>query len=150
MILSLLVVATGSVACTFGRFTDELQTEKLKQVQQLVDEIENFPDFEEVGGNTIAKTESVLISKYFNSKAPYELVKDFYSRQLTSRGWKLVEEKSLSRWATDYGAKHLTFIKGEQYFSIQYEGNSNVGRDYALGYAWDSPEFRRTRGLPSQ
>ena len=38
------------------------------------------------------------------------------------------------------GAMNLTFIKGEFVFSIQNEGRNDIGRDYALGYTWETPE----------
>ena len=149
LFLVLLLTAALTTTCGYRPFFQPVNDEKLREVQQLVTDIPGFPDFKEVGSNTMADNSSILISKYYVSKAPYEDVKNFYFQFLTSHGWRIAEEKPLSIWGRDYGGKKLTFIKGELLLSIQYEGSNNVGRNYAFGYAWDSPEFRtRVRKLP--
>lgn len=149
VLVLILVAVAFTTTCKFGRFSKEVSSEKLKQVEKLANEIPKFPDFQEVGSNLLPKTDTILISKYFVSKAPYEEVGNFYVRLLTDLGWRVVEERPLSVWGTDYGGKELTFIKGELLISIQYEGVRKTGRNYAIAYVWDSPEFRqRVRRYP--
>jgi hypothetical protein len=117
-----------------------------------VSEVPNYSDFNQVGSNSIVKTDTVMISNYYVSKASYEEVRQFYLDRLPQKGWKLAEEAPLSSWGEDYGAKQLVFLKAEFMIAIQYEGTraTTVGRNFALSYAWDTPEFRqRVRNINS-
>lgn len=108
-------------------------------------EVPNYPDFSPVGSNSIITTDSIMISNYYVSKSSYEDVREFYLDRLSQKGWSLAEEKPLSVWGKDYGARQLVFLKGDFMIAIQYEGKraASVGRNFALSYAWDSPEFRQ-------
>ena len=118
LFLVLLLTAALTTTCGYRPFFQPVNDEKLREVQQLVTDIPGFPDFKEVGSNTMADNSSILISKYYVSKAPYEDVKNFYFQFLTSHGWRIAEEKPLSVWGRDYGGKKLTFIK--ENFSFQF------------------------------
>ena len=136
--------------CSFCRFIQGVDREKLQKVEELTNHIPIYPSFQEVSKHEIANANSILITKYFTSDAKYDVVKDYYTNLLIPQGWKLVEEHSTRDWGVDYGGKSLIFIRGELLFSIEYEGkrSAQVKRDYSLN-AWDSPEFRhRVRELP--
>ena len=149
--VSLAVLLACCLSCSAGRFRTR-NNPRLKEVKQIVLEVPNYSNFNQVGNNEIVTADSVMITNYYVSKASYEDVREFYLDRLSQKGWTLAEEKPLLVWGTDYGVKKLVFLKGEFMIAIQYEGTraTSVGRNFALSYAWDSPEFRqRVRNINS-
>lgn len=106
---------------------------KLKEVQQLVSEIPDFPAFKSAGTtNYKSGYEVVDITKHFNSTADYNEVKDFYSKIFSQRGWTALGEEHVGR-----SSKQVTFQKGE--FSVivyHVDGDPNRGYNYAIDYVW--------------
>lgn len=64
--------------------------EKLKQVWQ---EIPVYPDFKQTDYDEYVKDYSALISCFYKSSSSYANVKDFYTKELLSRGWSLEKEE---------------------------------------------------------
>ena len=150
LVIPIFLVGILSV-CSITLLKQRPEPEKVKQVDALVEQIPVHPSFRELGRRQIANSNTIQITKTFSSDAEYEVVKKYYLDLLLPQQWKLVEDRALSYWGVDSGARQLSFIKGEFFFSIQFEGSQSekFGRNYAFAYAWDSFEFRsRVRGLP--
>jgi hypothetical protein len=105
---------------------------KLVEVQQLPSEIPVFPAFKDGGSNYSSGFDLANVTRYFYSTADYGEVKNYYSAELSQRGWVLSKEESIG-----IAGKQLTFVKGDFSIVIFHTGKSpNQGYNYAIDYVW--------------
>jgi hypothetical protein len=110
-----------------------LDNSKLREVQQLSSAIPIFPAFTESGTNYSSGYTLANITKYYNSNANYDEVKEFYSDMLAEKGWTLLRESSIG----GNGGKELAYQKDDFSIIIFYAGmNSNSGYNYAVNFVW--------------
>ncbi|HEV2913269.1 MAG TPA: hypothetical protein VGX92_08135 [Pyrinomonadaceae bacterium] len=111
---------------------------KLEELRKISSEIPTPPSFNKVGSNYGEKEINAIITNYYKSPTNYEVVRDFYSAALTSKGWVLYEEEDIQDWFRNYGGKKLEFKKGEFYIAIQYEGANarDTSANYTISYIW--------------
>lgn len=114
--------------------------QKMSELQQLALDTPIYSGFKEIESNSIVKSDRADLNKAFISNADYNDVRKFYTTELTQRGWKFLGERSLTTWGVDYGAKQLSFEKGEFRIAIQYEGKrgNDIGKNYGIDYVWIS------------
>jgi hypothetical protein len=108
---------------------------KIKELQELASQTETFPGFEQVDYSDISNSEGTIVAYFYKSSAPYEQVKEFYTRTLSAKGWASGPEKPLSSWAVRTGTK-LTFFKGQYRIDVEYTADSEEEYQYSVGYGW--------------
>lgn len=77
-----------------------------------------------------------LVGTQYTTSATFSEIADFYHLELQSKGWYLVEDRSLTEWGKDYGGRHQTYCKGELAASLEYSGRAHYGWTYALDFSW--------------
>ena len=71
------------------------------------------------------------------SEAQFSDIREFYDRELQSRGWHFAQDRSLTQWGKDLGRRELIYCKGELAASIEYAGQKpQRGWTYALRLSW--------------
>lgn len=124
------------ITCTIqGCYISPEGKAKIKELQELAAQTEKFPDFEQVDYSHVSNEKTTIIAYFYKSVAPYEQVKDFYTRTLSAKGWISVPEKPLSSWMMPTGRK-LTFFKGQYWIDIEYTEDTEAEYQYSVGYGW--------------
>jgi len=138
ILLGILIIALGSVLAYFAKkHSPNRDDTKLYEVRQLYSQIPLPPDFKETGSAFSSKTESAMEDKYFSSKSKYEEIRAFFLQHLTSSGWTLEQERSMTDWGTDLGGRQLKFRKGEYWIVIEYSGEKATDQwNYAVTVEW--------------
>lgn len=77
-----------------------------------------------------------LVGATYKTSAPFSNIQEFYGRELESKGWYLVEDRSLTEWGKDYGGRELTYCKGTLAASVEYGDEARHGWTYALELSW--------------
>lgn len=110
--LASLVLLVVAVVTLTGCMTPEKRArlEKLKQEWQ---KIPTYPDFKQVDYDEHVKDYSALISCFYDSSS-YANVKDFYTKELLSRGWSLDKNEG---WFTEAEGP-VTFRKDNYEFVL--------------------------------
>ena len=58
-------------------------------------------------------------------------------QHLTTAGWTLLQERSMTDWGSDLGGRQLKFRKGEYWIVIEYaEEKASDQWDYAVTVEW--------------
>jgi len=134
------VALTLAAACTIqGCYISPEGKAKIKELQDLAAQTEKPADFQQVDYSHISNSDVTIIAYFYKSAAPYEEVKEFYTRTLTAKGWTTTPEKALSSWTVRTGTK-LTFLKGQYQIDIEYTGDSAEEYQYSVGYGWARPK----------
>jgi hypothetical protein len=138
ILLGILIIAVGSILAYFAKkHSPNRDDAKLYEVRQLYSQLPLPPDFKETGSSFQSKTELAMEEKYFSSKSKYEDVKAFAVQHLTSSGWTLVQERSMTDWGQDLGGRQLKFRKGEYWIVIEYAGEKATDQwDYGVTVEW--------------
>jgi hypothetical protein len=84
------------------------QRAKIAELQALAQEIPKFPDFKQVRYADISKQGIAVVSYYYKSAAAFKSVKEFYTKELSARGW--IPEKQEGWWSDS--SSPITFRKG--------------------------------------
>jgi hypothetical protein len=112
---------------------------KLRELQQTSAEIPVFPTFRETGTYQGSRDINAGIYKTYRSPTSYEEVKQFYSANLSQRGWVLLSEERPSSWFIDeYDGRVLTFRKGDSVIIVEYAGRSTPAErwNYSVNFVW--------------
>ena len=119
---------------------------KLAEIQSVWARLPSYPGMQETGSSTSnSGGGKALISKGFLSDASYEDVKRFYVEYLERDGWKVVGEKQLKDWGSDFGGYEIRFRKGDLNLAIEYAGpTANYGWQYGISVSWSRWEKGRT------
>jgi len=135
-VLCVLGVAAGIAQCFFRNEHGE----KLIEVRQIAAEIPTFPGFDVLRSTEISKSTSAYVGSAYRSRAHYAEVRDFYTRELTERGWRVESDEPTYDWFRDYGGRKLTLRKGEFEFWLEYAGTLNAdqpdGWNYGTSVSW--------------
>ncbi len=110
---------------------------KLKDLQRVISELPLYSEFQQTGSNHIIKSDNAVLSYYYQSTAPYEEVKSFYSTKLPEKGWSLSKEESLDGWFKRTGSIRLIFQKGEYKAYIEFKGNDSSSWNYGISVDWE-------------
>jgi hypothetical protein len=106
------------------------QRAKIAELQALAQEIPTFPDFKQVRYADISKEGIAVVSYYYKSAATFKSVKEFYTKELSSRGW--IEEKQ-EGWLSD-SSSPITFRKGN-YKTVVTRDDILVWQ-YTVDFSW--------------
>jgi hypothetical protein len=106
---------------------------KVKELQGIILEITPFPDFREMNSRSKHDRVRAGFFKDYASNAPYNQVEEFYSGELTKKGWHLVEEEQFSDWGTE--GRTLSFRKHEFLITLTHKGGLHPGK-YFISYYW--------------
>jgi hypothetical protein len=130
-----LVLIMASLLCANGCLGAG-QRVKLQELGQLAANTPKFPDFEQVNYADIIKSDGAIVTYFYRSSASYEEVKNFYSKELTSRGWSGPHEESVAHWLTRIGSQ-ISFRKAQYKINIVYDNTGSKWR-FAVDYVWES------------
>ena len=100
---------------------------QLKELEQIASSVPTFSDFRSVGMQTSSRAMDAGIYKYYRSSASYTEIKDFYTAELSQRGWFLVED-----------SRSLEFRKDDYLIAVEYAGNISKSSDwnFAVSFVW--------------
>lgn len=140
-ILSVGVLPTFALATltVLGCYVSKEGKTRLKELQQLAADTDKFSDFKQVDYSQISKSDRTVIAYFYSSAAPYDKVKEFYTRTLSEKGWSVHSEEPMNVWLQRSGSR-LTFTKGEYTIDLEHTGDSDGDHQYAVDYAWSNQE----------
>ena len=119
---------------------------RLAEIQSVWARLPSYPGMQETSTSSNSGGGKAQVSKKYNSDARYEDVKRFYVEYLERDGWKIVGEKQLKDWGSDFGGYEISFRKGDLDLAIEYAGpRADYGWKYAIGVSWS----RWQTGRPS-
>ena len=78
------------------------------------------------------------ISVVYRSSAPFESIREYYHRQLVSRGWSLLGETAVRDWGRDFGGRLVRYCKSGMQAHLQFAGAiaAEYRWDFAFGMSW--------------
>jgi hypothetical protein len=128
-VLSLLLSGLLFAGCMSSEEKKTLET-----LQQLAAETPVYPGFSQIGSTDVIKNGRGTLALFYQSPANYSEVRAFYIKELTTRGWRVDEERT-------YGGNTvgITFRKGEYSIVVNYSSPRDQNWDYALNYRWRKP-----------
>lgn len=140
-ILSVGALPTFALAtlAVLGCYVSKEGQARIKELQQLAADTDKFSDFKQVDYSHVSKSERTVIAYFYSSAAPYDQVKQFYTRTLSEKGWTVHSEESMNVWLQQSGSR-LTFTKGQYTIDLEHAGDSDGGYQYAVDYAWSNQE----------
>jgi hypothetical protein len=95
-----------------------------------------YPDFKKLDHVTeMGKETGVTIVVGYDSFAAPNDVKNFYVKELTTRGWTLLEDKTNTA-IIGSDMRHFTFGKDGYLINIEHKDGSQI---YYVGYVWNRP-----------
>lgn len=110
---------------------------KLAEIQSVWARLPSYPGMQETSSSSTSGGGKALVSKKYDSNAPYENVKRFYVEHLERDGWKIEGEKQLKDLGSDVGGYEIRFRKGDLSLAIEYAGPlADYGWQYAIGVSW--------------
>jgi hypothetical protein len=113
IVLGILIISLGSVLAYFAKkHSPNRDDAKLYEIRQLYSQLPLPPDFKETGSDFMSKAELAQEGKYFSSKSKYEEVKAFAVQHLSSSGWTLVQDRSMTDWGRDLGGASTEVSQG--------------------------------------
>ena len=137
----LAVFLIGFAAIAVGFFYLEADSGKARQAQedlqlqfQLLRTPEKTAGFEYSASH---KMQHALVTEKFRSSLSYQELRDFYGKELRTRGWQFVKEEPLYDWSRDFGGKAAYYKKNDYTATLEYQGGrSDFGYTYALNFSW--------------
>jgi hypothetical protein len=124
--LALLVVAfIGFHGCRTAN-----QRARIAELQALAQEIPAFPDFKQVHYEDISKSGAAVVTYYYQSAAAFENVKEFYTKELSARGWTAEKQEGL--WVDS--SSPSTFRKGN--YKIVLTRDDILMWQYTIDFSW--------------
>lgn len=127
-----------------GCWSAKQDAAKLTEIQAVWARLPSYPGMQETDTSSSSGGGKALVSKGFRSDAGYEDVKRFYVEYLERDGWKIVREKQLKDWGSDFGGYEISFRKGDLDLAIEYAGpRANYGWQYAIGVSWSRWQIGR-------
>jgi hypothetical protein len=108
------------------------QRARLAELQALAQELPKFPDFKQVHYDDISKPGMATVTYYYKSSTGFASVKEFYTKELSARGW--TEEKREGWWV--YSEDPATFRKGK--YKIVLTGEDILPWQYTIDFSWRS------------
>ena len=131
----LLVAATFVVTCMMqGCYISPEGKAKIKELQELAGQMEKFPDFQQVDYSQVSNSDATIIAYFYKSAAPFDQVREFYTRTLLAKRWsRTPDDKALRCWTKRTGA-YFTFFKGQYRIDVEHAGD--LAHQYAIDYGW--------------
>ena len=123
--LVLLVVALIG----FDSCRNSAQRAKIAELRTLAVETPKFPDFEQVHYADISRSGSAVVTYYYKSATALESVNEFYTKELSARGWTLEKQEG---WAAS--SSPLTFRKGN--YKIVLTEDQILMWQYTVDFTW--------------
>jgi hypothetical protein len=106
----------------------------LETLRQIAAKTSVYPSFSQIDSRYNAKSTSAVVSFYYRSAENYREVKNFYTKELTAKGWGTAEEDTYGG-----GTQGITFKKGEYTIDVFYDSAASQGWEYAISYSWERP-----------
>lgn len=101
---TVVVAVTLFIASTLpGCYISPEGKAKIQELQELAAQTEKPTDFQQADYSHISNSDVTIIAYFYKSAAPYEEVKEFYTRTLSAKGWTTTPDKALSSWGTRDG-----------------------------------------------
>jgi len=112
---------------------DSESQEKLAQLRQMVAETPLLPGLRKHQTSEYSQNGKAIVVISYYSKASYEEVRDFYSKELVAKGWGTPVEEAGPDFGFDSGTRALTFRNGE--FLIVIGEEKSAG--FIFFYRWE-------------
>jgi hypothetical protein len=107
----------------------------LKELHRIAAETPVYSAFTQIDSNSISKSHMATLSFFYQSAASFNYeVKDFYIKELTPRGWRIVEEIAYSA-----DTEGVQFRKGEYLITVSHTSPRRRDWDYSISYTWERP-----------
>jgi len=84
---------------------------------------------------SVWKPGQILIDVSYTTQAPYSEIRHYYDQELTSKGWRFVDDRPYTVWGKDMGGRLADYCKGPLSAELEYAG-SQPGRTYSLSLSW--------------
>lgn len=111
---------------------------KLREIERLWQTVPVYPGMVEVDRSSSSSGGEALVSRHYQSDAPFDEVRSFYVEQLGGRGWQLVDDREVKDRGRIRGERQIEFRRGEFYIDIRYSGarRDELGWTYAIDVEW--------------
>ncbi len=78
-----------------------------------------------------------VVETTYTTTAPYPTIRRHYADELTSKGWRLLDDRPIKAWGKDLGGRVMEYCKGPIKASLQYAGSqAEYGWTFAFGLSW--------------
>ena len=120
-----------------GCWSAKEDASKLEEVKSVWARLPSYPGMQETHSSTTSGYGKARISKSYRSDARYEDVRRFYVEHFERDGWKIVQDKQLKDWGSDFGGHEIRLRKADLQVAIEYTGErADYGWQYAIGVSW--------------
>jgi hypothetical protein len=107
----------------------------LNELRRIAAETPVHSAFAQIDSNSISKRDMATLSIFYQSAASFNHeVRDFYIKELTARGWRMVEEIAYSA-----ETEGVQFRKGAYLITVSHTSPRRQGWDYSVSYTWERP-----------
>ncbi len=123
-----------AVTCGCSATRTEADASKLKAVEGIWATVPIYPGSVEVDSSLSSYDDRVWVKKNYQSDAPFDDVKRFYTETLIRNGWQFIGERELKDRGRFKGEQLLEFRKGGFELDVQYAGarKADLGWDYSI------------------
>jgi len=128
------ILFVGAVTCGCSASRTTVDESKLKAVEGVWATLPTYPGTVEVDSSRSSYEGRVWVEKNYQSDAPFDDLKRFYTDNLTQSGWQFVGERELKDRGRFRGEQLLEFRKGGFELDLQYAGTrkADLGWDYSI------------------
>ncbi len=135
LLIALLTCMVAGACNTDGANRDD---SKLREIERLWTGIPVYPGLVEVNRSSSSSGGEALVSRHYQSDAPFDEVRSFYVEQLGGQGWRLVDDREVKDRGRIRGERQVEFRRGEFYIDIRYSGarRDELGWTYAIDVEW--------------
>lgn len=78
-----------------------------------------------------------LVEEKYATNATYAMVRKHYDDELIPRGWRLLDDRSVTGWGKDLGGRVTEYCRGPLKASLQYAGSeADYGWSFAFSMSW--------------
>jgi hypothetical protein len=113
---------------------------KLEELQQLSLEIHVFPGFRERSVDYSSRATDASVYKSYFCSSSFKEVEEFYTFELSQKGWIRSHETNWRSWFIFEHNKELTFQKDEFIIAVAYtdRGQTSNEANYSVSFVWRS------------